>query len=160
MIIFEDGIKALIDRIESIDGFAPNFYWAKDANDVNAYLVLKDQPYPVIILQTGKDKSEVKGDGQYNEITRNAKFVLAVRELDASMLNNDRWESSYKNFLNPLLERFLEQLNFSSITRLPNGYSASRVPNYSDASKNAQIDLWDAVELECEIIMNNNCLIP
>ena len=161
MIIFEERVQELINILPPIsDGtnsFGINFYWAKDLKDVNAYLKVKDQPYPLIILVRSREKLISRTS---EEVTRKCRFIIATAERDVNKLNNDRWQSSYKNVLNPLASLFLDALERSTISRLHDGIELDRVPNYADASKDNQIDIWDTILIDCTVSINNNCLKP
>lgn len=156
MIVFEDKISALIDLLPLIDGFKTHFYWGKDGNDVNVFLNNVDQPYPFVFLTGGIETANQK----LSEVSRSCRFILACQEPDQSKMNDVRLLNSYKNILNPLAERMIELFDVSSISRLTNGYKLQRIPNYSESGKNAQIDKWDVIVLECDLVINDNCLKP
>lgn len=161
MIVFEDRIQELIEalppHIEGNNSFPINFYWAKDQQDVAQYMAVKDQPYPLIILVRGREQHK---DRDASEITRKCRWIIATAERDLSKLNTTRWDSSYKNTLNPVTKRWLEALTVSSITRLHEDFDIERVPNYADADAENQIDIWDTVVLDCVVSVNDNCLKP
>lgn len=161
MIVFEDRIVELVnmlpDHEEGDNSFPINFYWAKDQNDVNKYLQQKYQKYPLIILVRGREQHKYRSA---NEITRDCRFIIAVAERDISKLNTSRWDSSYKNSLNPVTKRFIEALDVSTISRLHEDFEIERVPNYADADAENQIDIWDTVVLDCTVSINDNCLKP
>ena len=164
MIVFEDGIDALVNQIPAIvegaNSFAPNFHWGNQS-ELNRYILLKSQPYPIIWLVTGGETHSTK-DG---EITRDCRFIIAVRDTNVNELNDYRLRNSYLNFLNPLADRLLEGLRKFRITDLPEQeYKLEKLPNYSDfddntktSAKNKTIDLWDALTIDCKITMNSNC---
>lgn len=165
MIIFEERIQELIGIMpphqEGEKTFPIHFYWAKDMKDVNLFLSVKDQPYPLIILVRSP---ETIPNRMATEVTRKTRFVLATAERDINKLNTERWQSSYKNTLNPLAESFLDALERSSISRLHEGIQLDRVPNYSEAhqqkDKENQIDIWDTIVIDCTVSINDNCLKP
>jgi hypothetical protein len=165
MIIFEERTQELVFvlppniRGEGVNAisFPINFYWAKDSKEVNQYLKLKDRPYPLIILVRSPEKLKNRLS---EEVTRKCRFILAVSEPNTDLLNTDRWESSYKAVLNPLAENFLYALEASTISRLHDDFGLDRVPNYAEADKNNQIDIWDVVVIDCTVSFNNNCLKP
>jgi len=165
MIIFEERTQELISILPphkkgvlpNIELFPINFYWAKNSQDVNQYLKVKGQPYPLIILVRSPEKLPNRLS---EEVTRKCRFILAVAEPDTSLLNDARWETSYKDVLNPLAENFLYALESSTISRLHDNIEIDRVPNYADADKNNQIDIWDVIIIDCHLSFNNNCLKP
>lgn len=165
MIIFEERIQEIISLLPAhTEGEAPNvrtfpvnFYWAKDMKDVNQYLKLKDQKYPLIILVRSPEKLKNRLS---EEVTRDCRFILATAERNIEKLNTERWQSSYKNVLNPLAEKFLEAIETSTISRLHDNFKLDRVPNYVDASPDQMIDIWDTIVIDCTVSINNNCLKP
>lgn len=163
MIIFEERIQELISILPQVDGFPINFYWAKDMKDVNLFLSLKGQPYPLIILVRSPEKLK---NPKASEVTRKSRFILATAEHDINKLNTDRWQSSYKKILNPMAEIFLDALEGSTISRLHEGIELDRVPNYAEATyrrgqdQDQQIDIWDTIVIDCTVSINNNCLKP
>lgn len=159
MIVFENRIAEIVETLPMINGFKVNYEWVKDAKEVNRYLLLKEQPYPVIFLISGRTNGVRTDDGVFQEVNRDAVFILATRELDTNLINSQRLESSYKNVLNPLTELFINSLENSSISRVTeNGFSVELIPNYENSTKNGQIDIWDAVRLQGDITINNQCL--
>mgnify|MGYP001482987261 CR=1 FL=1 len=156
MIVFETRIKELVAQLPQIDGFENHFYWGNSGQELNKYLAVESQPYPLIYLTSGYESSQ----GDFKEVSRNCTFIIAVREKELDLLNISRLEKSYKTYLNPLADYFIQLLDSSSISRLRNGYKLRRIPNYSEANENSQIDLWDVIELQCEVVLNSNCLKP
>lgn len=154
MIVFEDGIAALVEQIPNIEAFEPVFHWG-DEHELNRFITLKAQPYPIIWLVTGQEQHDLRGRGR---VQRDCRFIMAVREEKVNQLNDYRLRNSFDLYLNPLAERFIEGLQKFSITSLDNErYTLRKYPNYSDAGENKTIDLWDALTLNCSITMNNNC---
>ncbi|MEZ7496467.1 hypothetical protein QO206_13295 [Leeuwenhoekiella aequorea] len=157
MIVFEDRIEDLINLIPNINGFKTHFYWGKDGKDVNRYLVSNDSPYPFVFLTQGTER----GDVSAKEVLRDCRFILACQEFDLDKMNDQRLLDSYKDFLNPLAAYMLELFDVSTISRINEGkYRLKRVPNYSESNENPQIDKWDVIVLELELVLNNNCLKP
>lgn len=156
MIVFEDKISLLIDLLPEINTFKTQFYWGKDGKDVNRYLASKDQPYPFVFLTTGVERSS----GNFFEVIRDCKFILACQEFDIDKMNDQRLLNSYKDFLNPLASYMIEVFDISNISRIVDGYRLQRIPNYSDSNNLPQIDKWDVIVLEMDLVINNNCLKP
>lgn len=154
MIVFEDGIEELVSQIPAIDGFTPNFHWGNQ-DELNRYIALKDQPYPIIWLVSGNETHSTK-DG---EITRDCRFIVAVRETEVNKLNDYRLKKSFFNFLNPLSDKLIEGLQKFNITSMPDqNYRLEKHPNYSESGKNKTIDMWDAVTIDCKVTMVDNCI--
>lgn len=153
MIVFEDGIEDLVSQIPAIEGFEPSFHWGND-KELNRYIKLAQQPYPLVWLVTSQEVHDSKGQGT---VRRQTRIIFATREPNIDMLNDYRLKNSYKRFLNPLLSRFLEGLAKNDRTSVSQETTIRKHPNYSEADENKTIDLWDAITLDCTITMNNNC---
>mgnify|MGYP003650608321 CR=1 FL=1 len=154
MIVFEDGIQELVEQIPAIDGFTPSFHWGSQ-DELNRYIALKEQPYPLVWLVSGNETHSTK-DG---EITRDCRFIVAVRELEHDQLNDYRLKKSFLNFLDPLAARVVEGLQKLSITSLPDeSFRIQKYPNYSESGENKTIDLWDAITIDCKVQMIDNCI--
>lgn len=160
MIVFEDRIGEIVDSLEPINGFSPVFYWGNSAQEVNAFLALDDQKYPLVYLTSGYEESE----GDFKEVERECVFIIATNELDQNKLNLDRMRDNFDKVLNPLAFNLIDVLDSSSISRLPQGYKLKRIANYSDSKSgssskaNTQIDRWDVIELRCRVVINDKCL--
>jgi len=153
MIVFEDGIEAIINQMPEMGGFAINFHWG-DQDELNRYIALKGQPYPIVWLVSGNETH----DDRNEEVTRDCRFIIAVREIQTDKLNDYRLKNSFTNWLNPLTERLIEGLKKSKLTDIPErNYKIEKHPNYSDSGKNKTIDLWDAITIDCKVTMINNC---
>ena len=160
MIVFEDGIEALVNQIPLIDGFKPNFHWG-DQSELTRYIALKPQPYPIVWLVSGSEEQDLKGR---TEAHRNCKFILATRNLEESELNDVRLRGSFDTVLIPLAKRLVEGLTKFSITSIDDQkFTLTKFPHYAERvntrSKevNKTIDFWDAVTIDCSITMNTNC---
>lgn len=154
MIVFEDVIEALVSQIPAIDGFKPNFHWGNQ-DELNRYIALKKQPYPIIWLENGIDEH----DDRSGNIERNCRFIIAVRELELNELNNYRLKNSFENFLIPLSERLIEGLRkFSQTELIDLKYRTAKHPNYSESDKNKTIDMWDAITVDCRVKVYNRCV--
>lgn len=157
MIIFEDRIEQLINLMPTIEGYKTQFYWGKDGTDLNLFISEnKGKSYPLVYLVTSPETSK----GNFSEVSRKCKLVLFVQELKVSKLNTYRMLNSYANFLNPMAAYLIEIFDTSSVSRLSDGYKLQRIPNYSESGKNAQIDKLDAIVLDVDLSINDNCLFP
>tara|TARA_R100000951_G_scaffold116799_1_gene131158 strand:+ start:6662 stop:7147 length:486 start_codon:yes stop_codon:yes gene_type:complete len=153
MIVFEDGIEVMVGQMPTIGGFTVNFHWGNQ-DELNRYIALNAQPYPIIWLISGNEKHLTNDE----EVERSCRFIIAVRELNVSQLNDYRLKNSYLLFLNPLVDRLIEGLTKSSILSMPDrSFTIEKLPNYSEQDKNKTIDLWDAVTIDCNVRMINNC---
>ena len=160
MIVFEDGIESIVEQIPSIDGFKPNFHWG-DKDELNRYVTLKKQPYPLIWLLIDREEHDLKNQ----EITRKTKFIIATRENKVDRLNDVRLNESFEKVLIPLVNYLIEGVTKSTKTDFPDRkLGIVKHPNYSGYDtgtrtdqKNYTVDIWDAISIDCNIRMNNNC---
>lgn len=152
MIVFEDVISNIIKQIPAdSEGFKPKFHWGGQ-DELNRYIALKSQPYPLIWMMEGLEKHDLKG-----YVSKDARFIIATRELKVERLNDVRLRESFDKVLNPLLDRLVEGFRKSQTTDLNLDIQVSKYPNYSEKEKNKTIDLWDAIVLDCTIRANNKC---
>jgi hypothetical protein len=154
MIVFEDGIEAIVNQIPLIDGFKPNFHWG-NRDELTRWIGLQQQPYPIVWLVAGKEKHSEKG---LKYVTRDCSFILATRNLEEDQLNDIRLRSSFDMILIPLADRLIEGVTKSNTTSLNRQeYSFNKHPHYAEREgKNKTIDLWDAATIDCSITMNSN----
>lgn len=154
MIIFEDVIQEVVGQMPDILGFQPNFHGG-NKGELNRYLKLKEQPYPLIWLIPGRETHSIRGR---DKMAMECRFVFATRELEHSQLNDYRWRNSFDKVLIPLFERFVEGIQKYNRTMFTSrDISVIKRPNYSEADKHKTIDLWDAIQIDCTIEVNDNC---
>lgn len=162
MIVVEERLQELFSQIPEIqlnsnNSNKPFFSWGKK-EELNRYILNTDEKvlYPLIWLLPSEDTQNILSE----YATRQAVFILATRETRDELYNPQRYQGSYKNTLNPLTSYVIQALQNSSITRIinPNDIKVFKEPNYSDQGENATIDKWDAVRIECNVEINNNCL--
>ena len=165
MIVIEERISDMVKLMPEItinEDYCskPKFHWG-DRKELTKYLTLnEDNSYPLIWLLLGIDKYTDRGI----RVERECQFIICTRESDKALLNNQRYEKSYKLVLNPLLELFVEGLRNSSISRLTSeDWEVERRPDYTDSyykgdNDNYTIDMWDAIKLVVNVEFNNNCL--
>lgn len=154
MIIFEDVISEIVSQIPPLDGFKPNFHGG-NRDELNRYLKLKEQPYPLVWLIPGRETHSLRGR---EKMTMECRFILATRELNQDQLNDYRFRNSFDKVLIPLFERFVEGVKKSNRTLFSKqDIQIWKRPNYSEADKHKTIDLWDAIQIDCTIQVNDNC---
>lgn len=161
MIVFEERLKGIFDLLPNIqvnqsNSRKPSFSWGKK-DDLNRYIMKnKNASYPLIWLLPSVDTYNLLSD----RVTRNVILIVATLETREDLYNEQRYKGSFKTVLNPLANYILQGLQGSSISRItnPNDISILKEPNYSDTGENATIDKWDALRIECNVEINNNCL--
>jgi hypothetical protein len=164
LIVTEHIIRAIVDTIPNIrinDSLSQKakFHWG-DEEELNRFIQLKkEDSYPLIWLLPGDDEYE-GALGQ--EVVKECTFIIATREDDESLFNDQRYIKTYDLVLNPLTDYLIHGLTASSITeRIGNEWTIRKFPKYSaGGAENATIDLWDATRLTINIRFNGklNCL--
>jgi hypothetical protein len=160
LIVTEHIIRAIVETIPAIrlnDAVSQKakFHWG-DEKELNRYIQLKkEDSYPLIWLLPSDDDYE-GATGQ--EVVKDCTFIIATREDDESLFNDQRYIKTYDTVLNPLTDYLIHGLTVSSISeRIGNNWKIRKFPKYSAGSENnATIDLWDATRLTIRIRFNGH----
>ena len=162
MIVTEHNIRAIIETIPTIrinDSLSkqPSFHWG-DKAELSRYLKnKKGSAYPLIWLLPSSD--DYSGNGQ--QVDKDCVFIIAQRETELNMYNDERYINAFATILNPLTANLIHGLDVSTISNLSDrDWSITKFPNYVEADKNYTIDLWDAIQLTISVRFTNtsNCL--
>lgn len=137
----------------------PKYYFG-DAKECNAIIKKRGENIYPLIFQTSISEDQ---DNRSGNVTTDLVLVLAHRNTRIDLLNTQRWATSYKNILMPLVENVLQALSESGWVRFDGTYTLEKVPNYSETpanDKNAFIDIVDAIILSATITLNtrNKCI--
>ena len=170
MIITEHRIRDIVAEIPGFDlnadylNVKPKFGWG-DKFELDRYLALKkSDSYPLIwLLPSQENHSE-----DFRLCRRSCTIIIAMLEKDISLFNDQRYLKSYDLVLNPLTNYLVEGIRAANITYLneqEDNWDIEKIPNYSEnnyggteKTSSATIDLWDAVQLDCNIEFNNEPL--
>ena len=165
MIITEERIRDIVSQMPKIRvnddvSSIPNFHWG-DRSELVKYLELKkDAAYPLIWLLPSVDNHVNNGF----LCNKECMFIVATRETRKDLMNNERFDISYRVVLNPVLDYLLQGLDGSTISRLiSSDWSVERLPDFTESyykndNDNYTIDLWDAIKFTCDVEFNNHCL--
>ena len=163
MIVVEQRLAEAFEQLPNIqatddfDGFKPVFKWG---NQMHLIEVLKrysennETPYPLIYQISNKSNHHKNG---FSCSTR-LKLILAVRNTEKDLLNENRWATSYANILFPLAERVIETLKKAETINWNRDYEITEFPNYGNGEANFTQDIWDALLFETDIILNIGCI--
>ena len=157
MIIVEDILTTLFDGLPDmvIDGdtFKPVFDFG-DLKDLNKFLKQEEKKYPLIWLETGFEES-------FNEegVTISPNIVIATYGLNLSYSNKQKLDINFKTVLLPLLENVIKTIERSNVINF-NGedYKITKYYNYGDGGRHETTDIWDAIKLEVEITLKEDCI--
>lgn len=136
----------------------PTYHFG-DAKECNSLIRLKEGGIYPLIYQISVQETQLPKAGS---VTTNLELVLATRNKKVSLLNTERWATSYRNILMPLVNNIYQALNESGIVDFDRTYELEKRPNYSETeakTANAFIDIVDAVIFRATItIRNRPCL--
>lgn len=164
MIIPEDILREIVEQmpaivINSTLTKAPSYHWG-DRHELTKYLtVQQDNAYPLVWL-LANDEQHTNND---TFVEKECVIILATRETNKALLNDERLKKSYNVVLNPLLEYMIFGLNSYSKTEiLSDTWNVERKPDYNESyykgdNENYTIDLWDAIKLTIDVRFRNNC---
>ena len=160
MIVVEDRLRDLFNLIPDIQVNASttkklSFSFGRD-DAINKYIELSNSTcYPLVWMLPSKDEY----DRSTGKTTKNLSLIVAHLETRDDLLNEHRYESSFKYVLNPLVNYIVQALENSSITNvISDEITTYKDPNFTDKAENFSIDKWDVIRLDCKIEINNHCL--
>ena len=164
MIVVEHRLRDIISQIPTIAlnadylAVSPKFGWG-NKKELNRYLELKKEgSYPLIWLLPSKESHKNNGES----VQRKCVFIIAHLEKDTSLFNDERYLKSFDLILNPLTDYLVQGLRTASISFIVDDeWEIFKEPNYSEtqsADEHGTIDLWDAIRLDCNIEITNDCL--
>jgi len=157
MIVIESRLNEIFNQLPEIDGFKPVYKWGDEFHLIKQLQLYSDANrsiYP-LIYQTSNGS---KQDDYRKEATTSLNFVLACRNTEVDLTNEQRWEMSYKNILYPLVQNIVYSIIQSGIATFNGEYDIKEFPNYGDGKLNETNDIWDALTLDCSITLNANCV--
>jgi len=155
--------KRLIDAfatLPAVQDKKPNYKWGNEEHLnqlISAYG--KDttkKPYPLIY----NISNSYTQNAQTLESQATLSLLIATKNENTSLLNNERWASSYDNILFPVA-RSIETLFLKSIIfGWDSEYELFEFPNYGQSRENETIDIWDALRFDTTITINDKCFKP
>lgn len=146
------------DVLPLIDGLKPNYKWG-DENELNKLLKLYSNDsskniYPLIYNVSNRSSQSEMG----NEASVNISLIIATRNKNTDWHNGNRWATSYKNVLFPMIRNMVQLFYKSGFTYWDGTYELYEFPNYGDLGENKTLDIWDALRMDFRLNINNNCL--
>jgi len=157
MIVVESRLNEIFNQLPEIDGFKPVYKWGDEYHLIKQLQLYSDANrsiYP-LIYQTSKGSKQKKYS---KEATTSLTLVLACRNTEVDLTNEQRWEMSYKNILYPLVDNIVFSIIQSGIVVFDGEYDIVEFPNYGNGRLSETTDIWDAITLDCSITLNANCV--
>lgn len=88
-------------------------------------------------------------------------LVIATRNANVDWHNGNRWATSYKDVLFPVVNNIMQLLKKSGVFIWDGEFTLYEFPNYSNKDENATTDIWDAVRLDISrITITDRCIQP
>jgi hypothetical protein len=158
MVIVEEINSEAFNQLPTMNGFKPVYKWGNELHLIKQLqLFEKDgkSPYP-LIYQTS-NRSEQNATTEIAET--NLVLILACRNLETDLLNENRWEMTYKNILYPLVSNITTVFNKSGVYIWDGSFSVEEFPNYGNGKENKTVDIWDALLFKATIkIEGKKCI--
>lgn len=155
-----DRHKIMIDNVASMPlvGGCQPYYDFGDLHNLN--LIIKSHQsnqnlrlYPLIYDVSNRSTQSVRDLESNSRIS----LVIATRNPHTEYTNTNRWATSYKNVLFPVVG-YLEQLFDRSPQTIWDGsYELYEFPNYGDTKETETIDIWDALRMDFDVTFTNDC---
>ena len=156
--IIENKLNKIFEQLPEIGGFKPIYHFGDDLEFNKFILTSKKSVYPLIWQII---KKEIDEDYSERTIT-DLEFFIAVRNTETDMFNTIRWETSYKNILNPLYDNIKTALKESGIIKSDWKFTKYKRPNYSqydNKEKNKTIDIIDVIEFSLkDVEIKDSCI--
>lgn len=158
MVIIEERNEEVFSQLPMMEGFKPVYKWGNEYHLIKQLqLFEKDgkSPYPLIYQTSNRSEQ--------NTVTKiaetNLVFILACRNLETDLTNEQRWAMSYKNILYPLVDNITTSFNKAGIYIWDGFFSIEEFPNYGNGQENKTVDIWDALLFKTSIkIEGNRCV--
>lgn len=139
------------------EGFKPVYKWGNEKHLIKQLALFSKESksiYP-LIYQTSNFSTQ---DNIRNSCSTDLVFILACRNLEVDLTNEQRWALSYDKILYPLVSNIEKCFNRAGIYRWDGIYTIEEFPNYGENNENKTIDIWDALLFKTTITINDTCV--
>ena len=163
-IIVEDKIKLALSKLPlfinpKTSTEHKHFFKIGEEDEINAFLKKTNKEYPLIWLAYPfKEKHSLK-----KVIVKDLTLILIV-EGDVKTFIEDRFDNVFKGILYNVFDNVRYLLDKSQNIKITSEYNLVKFPNYMKINRNASveghkaIDVWDAVKVTFDCIINDKCL--
>lgn len=137
------------------NGFKPVFKWGNEKHLIKQIKEFDKESrsiYPLIYQTSNRSEQDVIR----NSCTTELVFILACRNLETDLMNENRWAMSYKNILYPLVKNIETCFNRAGIYVWDGIYTVQEFPNYGENDQNKTTDIWDALLFTTSITIQGN----
>lgn len=143
------------DTLPTSKGFKPIYKWGNEKHLIKQIKEFDKENktiYP-LIYQTSNSSIQ---DNIRNSCTTDLVFILACRNLQTDLMNENRWAMSYEKILYPLVRLIETCFNRAGIYTWDGIFTVEEFPNYGDGEQNKTTDIWDALLFKTSITINGN----
>ena len=140
------------------NGFKPVYKWGNEKHlikQLKEFDKEKISIYP-LIYQTSNQSDQ---DNVRNTCITDLTFILACRNLQTELLNEQRWAMSYEKILYPLVQNMEICFNKAGIYNWDGKFTIQEFPNYGNGEENKTTDIWDALLFNTRITIDGNYCI-
>jgi len=144
--------------LPNFDGYKPVYKWGNEKHLIKQLKEFDKNSrsiYPLIYQTSNKSNQ----DNIRNSCVTDLVFILACRNLETDLLNEQRWAMSYEKILYPLVGNIEKCFNRAGIYMWDGLFSIEEFPNYGNGEQNKTTDIWDALLFTTSItIKGNKCI--
>jgi len=158
MVVVEKKNSLVFGQLPLMDGFKPIYKWGNEKHlikQLKEFDKEKKSIYP-LIYQTSNQSDQ---DNIRSTCVTDLTFILACRNLETDLLNEQRWAMSYENILYPLVQNIETCFNKAGVYMWDGKYSIQEFPNYGNGEENKTTDIWDALLFTTRITIDGNYCI-
>ena len=155
MIVAEERLNEVFSQIPGITGNKPVYAWG-DQIHLNKWIKKNPDTYP-LIYQISKEEDH---DILQNRLTTKWEAVIATRNKNTDLLNDERWAMSFRNELNPIASKIAEGFIKCNFINWNHEVKIKRFGNYGENNEHFTVDIWDAILFEATIEITDNCSKP
>jgi hypothetical protein len=158
MVVVEERNSLVFDQLPLMDGFKPVYKWGNEQHlikQLNLFAQDNKSPYPLIYQTSNQSNQDSVRDSATTDLT----LIIACRNLETDLLNENRWAMSYKNILYPLVVNIEKAFNRAGIYNWDGLFTIQEFPNYGNGQENKTVDIWDALLFSTSItVSGKNCI--
>lgn len=136
-------------------GFKPVYKWGNEKHlikQIKEFDKENKSIYPLIYQTSNQSNQDVIRNSCRTDLV----FILACRNLETDLMNENRWAMSYKKILYPLVENIEKCFNRAGIYTWDGLFTVQEFPNYGENDQNKTTDIWDALLFSTSITINGN----
>lgn len=161
MVIVEEINTEVFNQLPMRNGFKPVYKWGNEHHLIKQLQLFDKEgksAYPLIYQTSNRSEQ--------NSTTKLAStdlvFILACRNLETDLLNENRWAMTYKNILYPLVADIENCFRKAGVYVWDGSFTVEEFPNYGNGKENKTVDIWDAllfktsIQIEGKKCVNSN----